>query len=345
MIMPHSETGLPPPDTCPAVPRPADRDLVWRERVRASPTGPLLIAAEEGGRPDGPVRLAELLARRHRLNAHVLAVVPPLASSVSSAVSSVAGMEGTELDECRRQAARARLRARVGELVGLSSFFSTSAKLGELVSTVDEAARRRRVEYVLTDIAPAGDPLRGSTTATALRLARASVAPVLAVPPTTDDLPRSALVCTDFTEASARAALAVVPLLAHRGELTLAHIAPPLTGTVDEDWVASWNLWATTELRALADRLRAPNHLRVYLLLLRGNAESVVARSAGNFDLVAIGAPAADRRLLGTGGGVAAAVLRHAPGTVLLAPDPARNLQSEPACLGSPATAAGSSTH
>jgi hypothetical protein len=326
MIMQRSITGLPPPEAAPA---PSDaHELVWAERATTGLAGPLLVAAENGSRPEGAVRLAELLARRHRVNAHVLAVVRPVAPLVTRLLSAVSGLRGDDLDECRRSTERARLRDGVRQLVGLSTFFSTGAKLGEFVSTVSTAAIRRRAGYVVTDLAPAGDGHRLSTAVTALRIARSSGTAVLAVPPATDTLPRSALVCTDFTEAGARAALAAAPLLADGAELTLAHIAPPLDRTADPEWVESWTLWATDELRGLAGRLGGSSRLRVYVLILRGNAEDLVARSARNFDLVALGAPADDRPYLSLGSGVLGAVLRHAPSAVLIAPDPARSLEA-----------------
>jgi nucleotide-binding universal stress UspA family protein len=324
VIMQPNRSGVPPPsDTQAVVPLPARPDLVWGERVRTSLTGPLLIAAGQDGQLEGPVRLGELLARRHRVNAHVLAVVGPMPTLTSRLVSSATGLPREDLDHCRRRAARVRVGARVNELVERSGLFSTGAELGEMVPAVSAAARGRDASYVLTDIAPPRDPRRISTAAAALRLAEDSGRPVLAVPPTTDDLPRSALVCTDFTDASARAALAAIPLMAPRGELTLVHVARPLGLWADSDWVSSWTEWATDRLRKLAERLGAPDGLRVYLLLLRGDAESVITRSVANFDLVALGAPDPARPRLGMVGGVSAAVLRHAPGTVLIAPDPA----------------------
>jgi hypothetical protein len=82
--------------------------------------------------------------------------------------------------------------------------------------------------------------------------------------------------------------------------------------------------WATGRLRRLAERLGAP---------------------VANFDLVALGAPDPARPRLGLDRGISTAVLRHAPGTVLLSADAARILQVEPACSGHPMTAAASSTH
>jgi hypothetical protein len=307
MVVQPSVTGLPPPAEAVAPP-PAAPELLWAERA-AGVTGPLLVATENGRTPEGAVRLAEALARRHRVNLHVLASVQPTGSFVARLVSSLSGLRSDEF-----------------------------------VPSISRTASRRDAKYLLTDLARADDPTRLSTAVRALRLARTSGKVVLAVPPTTEGLPRSALVCTDFTEAGTRAALAAAPLLADGGELTLAHIAPPLDHTEDPEWVRSWNLWATNELRNLADRLGRQERLRVYILLLRGNAESVVARSAPNFDLVALGAPAEDESPLRPGSSLLGAVLRHAATTVLLAPDPARNLQIDPVCPGPLPTAAGSST-
>src|SRR5678815_724177 len=51
--------------------------------TRRALVGPLLIAGEDASRMDGALHVAQLLARRDRVNAHVLTVVRPLALPAS----------------------------------------------------------------------------------------------------------------------------------------------------------------------------------------------------------------------------------------------------------------------
>ena len=133
-----------------ALPEKATRsDGPPRSRVRRNLIGPLLIMSEEGSRLGGALRVAEAVARRHGVNAHVLSLSRPLSSPSSYLLSRAADLERHELEACRRQAEHARLRRQVHETVGLSSFFSTAVETGELVSTAADTARVRKVEYVL----------------------------------------------------------------------------------------------------------------------------------------------------------------------------------------------------
>ena len=170
-----------------------------------NPRGPLLIASGEGGPLDGALRLAEALARRDGMNAHVLGFARPLSSPSSYLLSRAADLERHELEACRRQAEHVRLRRQVHETVGLSSFFSTAVETGEFVSTAADTARVRKVEYVLVPLPGQGEPARAGAEDAALRLAEAADLPVLAVMAGADRLPRSALVNMDLGEASMRA--------------------------------------------------------------------------------------------------------------------------------------------
>src|SRR4051812_39357274 len=70
--------------------------------TRPTVLGPLLIAAVRDHPLAGALRLAEALARRGRTKVHVLAVVPPLAGSLSALASLDADLEPRELDEFLR---------------------------------------------------------------------------------------------------------------------------------------------------------------------------------------------------------------------------------------------------
>jgi nucleotide-binding universal stress UspA family protein len=242
-----------------------------------------LIAGEEGRPLSGAIRLAEALARRDGVNAHVLSMARPLSSPLSRLVCLAADLERHELEACRLRTGRGRAQRQVHEAVGLSTFFTTGVELGEPVSTTAAVARVRASEYVLVGLPDLGSRGRASPEDAAFRLAKKAGAPVLAVPAHADRLPRATLVNMDLGEASVRAARATLPLLAAGGSLTLAHVVPEVEFAPPD---------AGEEL-------------------------------AQDFDLTAVGAPKRPSFGRFLTGSVSADVLREAGGMVLIAPDQA----------------------
>ena len=292
--------------------------------MRRNLVGPLLIASGEGSPLDGALRLAEALARRDGVNAHVLGFARPLSSPSSYLLSRAADLERHELEACRRQAEHVRLRRQVHETVGLSSFFSTAVETGELVPTAADTARVRKVEYVLVPLPGLGEPARAGAEDAALRLAEAADLPVLAVTAGADGLPRSALVNMDLGEASMRALRATLPLVADGGSLTLAHVIPEAESALPhaQDWMGLGTRVLDKVLHRLRDTLRLAGNLEVRTMVLQGDPAEVLLELGRDFDLTAVGAP--KRRSFGRFlmGSVSAGVLRGARGTVLIVPAP-----------------------
>jgi len=291
--------------------------------ARRSLVGPLLIASEEVGPLGGALRLAEALARRDRVKAHVFSVARPLSPPLSRLVCQIAGLERHELEACRLQTRQARAQRRVHETVGFSTFFTTGVEPGEPVSVTADAARVRAAEYVLVALPGLSSPRRAGVEGAALRLAKTAGVPVLAVPAHVDRLPRSVLVNRDLGEASLRAARATLPLLAAGGSLTLAHVVPEVEFAPPDagDWVEVGTRGVANVLRQLGDELRLAGNLEVRSVVLKGDPARVLSELAQDFDLTAAGAP--KRRSFGRFlmGSVSADVLRAAGGTVLIVPD------------------------
>jgi nucleotide-binding universal stress UspA family protein len=312
----------------PRVPTPSQasarpRVVAHTALVRRNLVGPLLIASEEGSPLSGALRLAEALARRDGVNAHVLRVARRLSSPLSHLVSRVTDLERHELEACRLQIGHARIRRQVQETVGLSTFFSTGAELGEPVSTTADTARVRTAEYILVGLPRLGSRGRAGREDAAFQLAKTAGVPVLAVPAHVERLPRSALVNMDLGEASVRAARATLPLLAAGGSLTLAHVVPEVEFAPPDagDWVEVGTRGVANVLHRLGDELRLAGDLEVHSVVLQGDPAEVLLELAQVFDLTAVGAPKGrsfGRLLMGS---VAADVLRAAGGTVLIVPD------------------------
>jgi nucleotide-binding universal stress UspA family protein len=315
---PRAMPRVPTPPQASAQTRVADHTAM----VRRNLVGTLLIASEEGSPLSGALRLAEALARRDGVNAHVVSVARPLSSSLSHLVSLVAGLERHELEACRLQSGHARVRRQVHETVGLSTLFSTGVERGEPVSTTADTARVRTAEYILLGLPMLGSRGRAGMEDAAFRMAKAAGVPVLAVPAHVERLPRTALVYMDLGEASVCAARATLPLLAAGGTLTLVHVVPEVEFAPADagDCVEVGARGVAKVLHELADELRLAGDLEVRSVVLQGDPATLLSDLAQDFDLTAVGAP--KRRSFGRFlmGSVSADVLRAAGGTVLIAP-------------------------
>ncbi|HEY7482578.1 MAG TPA: universal stress protein [Gemmatimonadales bacterium] len=287
---------------------------------RHSLNGPLLVDGSDGDVLDGPLRLAQLLARRDRVRVQVLAVVSPLSSERSIGVSLAAGLDSEEVDECRREVARNRTRARVSEHVGLSVFFGTSSALGPRVDTLSEAARSDAAAYVLSGLPALGTSGREAGGRLASRLAVEAATPVLAVPPNVHALPRSVLAAVDGGDASMDAARAALPLLGEFGSLTLLHVVPSDSLEGGRSPVAERQHRVMDALRSLAKELRGSADVAVHLVTLQGDPQAVLAEWVSGFDLVTLGASSHETIEPASDASTSRIVFETAPGVILVAP-------------------------
>ena len=286
-------------------------------------TGPLLVAGEDSDYVRGVLHVAELLARRDRVNAHVLGVVRPLALPVAL----VADLDREALEDARRRTHLERLRQRLSQATGLAAFFTVEAVTGSPAPSLARAARERGSELIMVGLEDPGGQHRTATEDAALQVTRAADTPVLAVPASYGLLPKNAVVAMDFSPASQRAARSVIPLLARSARLTLAYVEP------DVDFAALGKKgWADVHQHGVAqlfERLSAslavPGDVSVETVLLRGGDPATVLLGhvrAGDFDLIATGTQGQTPLDLHLTGSVSTALLRGARCAVLIAPPP-----------------------
>ena len=116
--------------------------------ARRTLVGPIVVAGEDATPTDGALRVAQLLARRDRVNAHVLTVVRPLALPSSL----LSGVDQDAWQEVRRQQQLASVRQRLHETVGQTAHFSVGAESGSPAPTIARIARERGAELILVGI-------------------------------------------------------------------------------------------------------------------------------------------------------------------------------------------------
>ena len=282
--------------------------------------GPIVVAGEDATPTDGALRVAQLLARRDRVNAHVLTVVRPLALPSSL----LSGVDQDAWQEVRRQQQLASVRQRLHETVGQTAHFSVGAESGSPAPTIARIARERGAELILVGIDAHGAPRRAETEDAALQVTRTADVPVIAVPPNVALLPRRALVAMDFSEASVRAARAALVTLTDGGTLTLAHVAPDVDFSEmgKEGWGQIYDRGVASLLEQLAGELRIPGEVDVETVVVSGDPSTHLLEIAarGAFELVAAGSQTAPWVEWHLTGSVSTRLLRGARCAVLIAP-------------------------
>lgn len=290
-------------------------------------TGPILVVGTDDESVVGALRIAELLARRERVNAHVLGVVQP----VGFPVWAVVDVDPEALEEARRGQFLAALRLRVHQTVGRSALFSVGVATGSHAPTIAAAARDRRPELVIVGF-PGGEkgaPHRAEREDAVMQIARAVDVPVLAVPPECVRLPRRAIVAVDFGATSRRAAAAAMSLLGRDATLTLAHVERRDelligSGAVpgNREWLEAYERGVARLFTELSEELVQTGAARVETMLLHGEPASAVLELAREreCDLIATGTQGTSVLARHFTGSVSAALLRGARCAVLIAP-------------------------
>jgi nucleotide-binding universal stress UspA family protein len=292
------------------------------ESPRRTHTGPLLIAGEDADHVRGVLHIAELLARRDRVNAQVLGVV----HSLGFPATLFAEADREALEEGRRQTYLESLRQRLHQTTGTAPFFTLEVVTGSAAPTLARVARERGAELIMVGLDQHGARHRTSTEEAALQVTRAAETPVLAVPADYALLPKHALVAMDFGPASQRSAQCAIALLAQGATLTLAYVEPQVDfAALGKAGLAAIHASGVTGLfTKLGASLSVPGDVSVETVVLRGDpAEALLDHArAGAFDLVATGThgeTTLEHRLTG---GVSTALLRGARCAVLIAPPP-----------------------
>jgi nucleotide-binding universal stress UspA family protein len=297
------------------------------ERRRASGRslgGPLLVALEERHPADGALHLAQLLARRDRVNAHLLAIVRPLAFPPALvAADDLEAIEGGRLQQARDRAREALHRTH-----GVATYWSTEAVLGGAGPALARVARERGSALTIVGMALPHARERTACEEATLQIIRMSNVPVLAVPPSTDRLPLRAIVAVVFSATSRRAAAAALALLRSRGALTLAHVQPEVDFAalgrpgLDAIYATGRDALLQQLESELRERMGHTRDVVVDSLVLHGNpSESLLARvQEGSYDLIAAGTAGLAPPDFHDMGSVSTSLLRGASCAVLVTP-------------------------
>jgi nucleotide-binding universal stress UspA family protein len=280
------------------------------------------VGVDDTSPAGGALHIADLLARRDRVNAHLLGVIPPMAFPLAL----VLPVEYESVEETRRQQLLARIRQQLSQTIGVAAYWSTEAAVGHPATALARIGRARGSALVVIGLPGSDAPHRTALEDTALQIIRAVDVPVLAVPPHYGRLPRRALVAIDFSAASRRAARSALSILGPDPTITLAHVQADIDFAAlgKPGWEAIYARGVDSLFREMVTELQSAGNLTVETVVIRGDTATALLAMAreSTYDLIAAGTQGItplDRHLVGS---VSTSLLRGADGAILIAPAP-----------------------
>jgi nucleotide-binding universal stress UspA family protein len=281
---------------------------------------PILVATDGTAQSDGAIATACALATASGAEVQVVAVQPSLALIVPDAqlmvdpsVTAKLNVDLTDLvtTQCARTA-----KATATQL-------HPEVLSGDPPRVISRTAAERGAQLVVVGLGQHNVMDRIFGDETALKLARVSRVPVLAVPEDRRTAPRTAVAGVDFSEASVRAAQIALQLMPEGGALHLIHVMPR-ERTLLEPWLPEqeYERLVQHNFRRLRARLGDPHGVDVTDVTRAGDAARALLAYAEetNADVVVTGSHGlgfVSRVVLGS---VTTKVLRAAPCAVLVVP-------------------------
>jgi nucleotide-binding universal stress UspA family protein len=186
---------------------------------------PVLVATDGLPQSDGAIIVGTALASARGADLHILAVQRPLALIVPHAPELLEPDIGAKLIADLTRVARAQCR-RVAPATANAPAPEPEVLTGDPSQIVSHAALDRGAQLVVVGIGEHDVLDRMFGDETALKLARVSRVPLLAIPAWSLTIPGTAVVGIDFSEASVQAARTAQRLLPAGGALYLVHVIP-----------------------------------------------------------------------------------------------------------------------
>jgi nucleotide-binding universal stress UspA family protein len=284
----------------------------------------MLIAADGRAESLAALRLARALSETRGMKGEVLTVLQPVTPWMYDPMTGAAAVYWDALD-VQKDAQREAVRAQLAAVGGAAAGWPLEAVVGPCALTIARGAAERGAALIVMGSGRHGwsDRLLGRETV--LDVLRVAHHPVLAVPADHGELPRKALVATDFSEQSLDAARAAVALLAPGAEVHVVNVswvpAVEVAWAAAGSWTETYEAGARTRLEEIARELAGPGRV-VHTHLLKGDlADELLAfAERERVDLVATGSHGyglISRAILGS---LSTRLVRGAHCAVLVAP-------------------------
>lgn len=264
--------------------------------TRGTVTKPHVIVVATDGTPqsDPAIAFTRAFADRAQLDVRTVSVVDHLPMPWGVMDRNLVA----EYEHALREEAREKTKGQLSSF-GLAQW-PVEIQGGDPATRISAFAKDAGAWLVVLGLGEHGAAARMFGSETALRLARVSQTPVLAIAPNYRDAPRRILVAMDFSESSIEAARLALELAAKDATIVLAHVVPwERREYVPEDWFRAHESSVGAELTRVARWLDGSRSLRISHRILYGKPASTLLRYAEELesDLIVAGSHA--RTLIG----------------------------------------------
>lgn len=229
----------------------------------------ILVATDGTPAAMGALWVANALAESHNCQVEVLGVVEPV--PVFDAGFLVALPE-LELYESRLDALKREIHAQVSKVRGGGPSWAISVDSGTPGPRIVRRAEESGADTIIMGLGRHRPVDRVFGTETALQVIRISHIPVLAVPETLTELPRSAVLGVDFSIFSHRAARATASVMQPPWEIHLAHVLSGMEflPTASEAWREDYEEELRQRLSGLGEEIPTPAGSQLHFHILEG---------------------------------------------------------------------------
>jgi nucleotide-binding universal stress UspA family protein len=303
-------------------------DAGLRPEYARNPTrrGPIVLAVKDAEMSRGPAIAAKLLAKRLGVPLEVVTVLEqvPLYGNASVIPSTTAPI----IEAARRDDRLRAIEEYAARFLNDVAAPHTQIRYGSVSRELSAAAREVHATAIVVGAAPHRRRSRVIGGERAAQILRRADCPVLSIAPGFTELPRQAVVGTDFSPASVRAASAALLMLADGGTLLLLHAMEPSEYTArlrdgsDRDLDTAVQQLFTqlrTELQPLV-----PSDIVVSTRVIGEDAVTALLEAAEETSatLIAVGTHGPNLVERVFAGSIASSILHSAEQTVLAAPPP-----------------------
>ena len=257
-------------------------------------TRSILVATDGFPGAMGALRVARRLAERDGARVEVMAVYEPITFYGADPLATGTGVP-PRFAVASMDALRERVKAQLVEVGGSAAEWPVMVDAGLVAQAIARTAVRREADVILLGLRHPNALERWIGRETLLRLAHLAHVPILAIEADATDLPKRALVATDFSDFSTRVARAAARWLAPGGRIDVAHVtwAPPpgdhWAGITE--WQKTYRIGVQRRLEELAEQVAGAGVGEVHTHILSGDPSSEILRLADDLetDLVAAG--------------------------------------------------------
>lgn len=247
----------------------------------------ILMATDGTERSDGALRVAAARAKETGATLELMIVLQ------SDPIFGAQDLSFDDHEMLRRWTlSRKAVEGQVERVLGRDAIISITVLSGHPAYTISRVAIERHAALIVVGLGRHHMTQRLLGNETALELARIARVPVLAVPTTSDAVPRHAVVAIDFSDIATRAAQSAADALGEEGRLDLVHVMPPMSeGVLDGEAHETYERWAREQLAIVAGQLVAPSGVTITRVALRGwpAAELLDYTLAVGADMIATG--------------------------------------------------------